>query len=41
MFPLPADGTEFNFKLTYVGQNAFKLFSYGFGSVPEPVIRTL
>lgn len=41
MFPLPADGTEFTFQFTYVGQNQFKLFSYGFGSVPEPVIRTL
>jgi hypothetical protein len=41
MFPLPADGTEFYLRLTYNGTSRFKLFSYGFGSVPEPVIRTL
>jgi hypothetical protein len=41
MFPLPADGTDFFLRLTFNGGSRFKLFSYGFGAVPEPVIRTL
>jgi hypothetical protein len=40
-FPLPAEGTVFFLRFTFQGTTRFKLFSYGFGTVPEPVIRTL